>query len=223
MARYLRRVLQPGQAPIRAARLTQEGTLRTRPHSSRWMRFEALQVIDPQAIAFAWDARVHVAPLVHLRVRDAFREGRGSARVDLLSMIRLGHDAGSPELDAGALDRYLAEAVWFPTALLPGPHLRWSAIDERKALATLSSHGTTVSLEFHFNREDEVATIYTPQRWFRQGGKYRELPWEGRFFGYRERSGLLVPAEGEVGWYVDSKWQAAWKGRVTHASYEFER
>ena len=114
-----------------------------------------------------------LAPLLHLRVRDALLEGRGGGRVDLLSAIKLGADADRPELNAGALHRFLAEAVWYPTALLPSDRLAWSPIDERKALATLTSHGTTVSLEFHFNREGEVAAVYTPQRWARSRPQIR--------------------------------------------------
>jgi hypothetical protein len=112
--------------------------------------------------------------------------------------------------------------VWCPTALWPSEHLTWSPIDERKALATLTSHGTTVSLEFHFNREGEVAAVYAPQRWMKSGRKYVAMPWEGHFFGYWECSGILIPSAGEVGWYVDGAWHPVWKGRVTFASYELE-
>jgi hypothetical protein len=222
VARYFARVLHADQAPIRAARFTQSGTLRSGPRGRRWMRFDASQQVSVRDASFDWDARVSIAPLLHLRVRDALLEGRGGGRVDLLSAIKLGADADRPELNAGALHRFLAEAVWYPTALLPSERLAWTPIDERKALATLTSHGTTVSLEFHFNREGEVAAVYTPQRWARVGSKFVQMPWEGHFFGYWESSGILIPAAGEVGWYVDGKWQAVWKGRVTYASYELE-
>jgi hypothetical protein len=216
-------VLHDGQPPIRLARLTQSGTLRAGPHSRRWMPFASTQEVAPAAASFEWDARVEVMPFIYLRVRDALHEGRGSGRVELLSMLSLGHERDTPELNAGALQRYLAEAVWYPTALLPSDQLAWSAIDERKALATLTSHGTSVSLEFHFNHEGEVAAVYTPARWMKSGRRYVQMPWEGHFFGYWECSGMLVPSAGEVGWHVDGAWQAVWKGRVSYASYEFER
>jgi hypothetical protein len=220
VARYFGRIFHDGQAPIRSARFTQNGTLRTSPRSRRWMQFDAVQEVNALETSFTWDARVSFAPLVHLRIRDALFDGRGGGRVDLLSAVKLGAEVGTPELNAGALHRYLAEAVWYPTALWPSEHLTWSPIDDRKALATLTSHGTTVSLEFHFNREGEVAAIYTPQRWMKSGRKYVQMPWEGHFFGYWECSGILIPSAGEVGWHVHGKWEAVWKGRVTFASYE---
>jgi hypothetical protein len=124
-------------------------------------------------------------------------------------------DAGTPEMNSGSLHRYLAEAVWYPTALLPSPTLRWTEIDAIRALATLTNRGVTVSLEFRFAETGEVTGIYTPERWGTFPGGYRRVPWEGHFRDYRNWDGVLVPTEGDVGWYVGKEWQAVWKGRIT--------
>src|SRR5690606_39033748 len=115
---------------------------------------------------------------------------------------------------SGSLHRYLAEAVWYPNALMPSANLQWSGVDERRALATLTSHGTAVALEFRFAGTGEVSGIYTPARWgkFKEG--YVQRPWEGHFHSYREWSGVVVPTEGDVGWYVDGTWRCVWRGRI---------
>ena len=77
-------------------------------------------------------------------------------RVSLFSAFTLSSSANIPELNSGALHRYLAEAVWYPTALLPQAGVQWSPIDEHSALATLTDNGETVSLEFRFNDAGEV-------------------------------------------------------------------
>jgi hypothetical protein len=41
------------------------------------------------------------------------------------------------------------------------------------------------------------------------------VPWEGHFRDYRERDGVVMPSEGDVGWYVGDQWRAVWKGRIT--------
>ena len=46
---------------------------------------------------------------------------------------------GGREIDQSALVRYLTEAVYFPTALLPSRTLRWEALDADSARATLVS------------------------------------------------------------------------------------
>ena len=91
----------------------------------------------------------------------------------------------------------------------------WAEIDATRALATLTDHGVAVSLEFRFADTGEVVGIYTPTRWGKFPEGYRQVPWEGHFRDYRERNGMLVPSEGEVGWYVSNEWQAVWKGSIT--------
>ena len=222
VARYLDWALPQGKR-ILSARLQQAGILRTDARSDRWMSFEAEHLVAPPAVGFAWNARVAVAPFVHVRVRDALVAGQGSGRVSLLSAFLVAADGGTAEMNSGSLHRYLAEAVWYPTALLPSAKLRWSAIDENRALATLTEGGTTVTLEFRFADTGEVTGIYTPARWGSFDRGYKRLPWEGHFRNYEEVQGMVVPMEGEVGWYLEEEWQPVWRGRVTSASYELVR
>lgn len=220
VARYLNHVLPPESRNMRLARYKQVGTLRVDPTSERWMSFSASQVIAPTASAFVWDARVAVMPLIHVRVRDSFVNGVGSGQVALLSAIPVGSASGNTEMNSGSLHRFLAEAVWYPTALLPSPSLRWEAIDDSRAFATLT-HGTvTVSLEFRFNSANEVASIYTPGRWGSFDGGYKQVPWEGRFQDYAKHDGVRVPTRGEVGWYFGGEWLAVWKGNVARVQLE---
>ncbi len=213
-------MLPERQPFIRVARLEQVGALRTSIRSSRWSPFTARQIIVPPSPGFAWDARVRILPLLHVRVRDAYVGGNGSGRVSVFSAITLAADSARPELDSGAWHRYLAEAAWYPTALLPGPGLRWSPMSDEKAVATLTDAGLTVSLEFRFNDTGEIAGVYTPGRWGRFEGGYKQAPWEGHFGDYQRRDGILVPSEGEVGWYSMGEWESVWRGRVVDVSYE---
>jgi hypothetical protein len=73
-----------------------------------------------------WNARVVVARLLHVRVLDSLIEGRGAGHVSFLSAFIVSADAGTPEMNSGSLHRYLAEAVWYPSALLPSRKLRWT-------------------------------------------------------------------------------------------------
>jgi hypothetical protein len=220
VARYFARVLQKEQPIIQLARFRQVGTLRSDAMNDRWLKFEASQIVAPSAIGFLWNARVAVAPLIHVRVRDALVAGYGSGQVSLISAFTVAAAGGNLAMNSGALHRYLAEAVWYPTALLPSAQLRWSAIDDNTALATLTDNGVTVSLEFRFNTTGEVACIYTPARWGTFDGGYKQLPWQGHFRNYINRAGIVVPSEGEVGWYLEGKWRSVWKGTIMEATYE---
>ncbi len=221
--RYLGKALPAGGRSLQLVRYEQRGALRTGLHGTRWHEFTATQVVAPERAAFLWSARVTVAPLLHLRVTDSLIRGVGSGRVALLSALPLAHLEGGMELSSGALHRFLAEAVWYPTALLPSAALRWSPIDDRCALATLTDGRSTVSLEFRFNAQDEVAGVYTPGRWGRFGGRYLLAPWEGRFGPCRMHQGVLVPDEAEAGWHLGGAYRPVWRGRVMSASLRFRR
>ncbi len=219
--RYFRLVLADGQKRIRSAALRQEGSLRTSVESERWLPFTARHLAVPSAVGFLWNARVRMSRGIHVRVLDGYSGGEGSGRVSVLSAFTVASQAGIFELDSGALHRYLAEAVWYPTALLPGCGVVWSPIDDHSATASLTDSGISVSLEFHFNDVGEVTRIYTPGRFGRFDGSYRRVPWEGHFRDYEVRDGMRVPTYGEVGWLVGGSLRLVWKGQITGAHYEF--
>jgi hypothetical protein len=212
VARYLERA---GDAGPGGVSLAQAGRLRAAATSRRWMPFEAVHEARADRPEFTWQARVRLAPFVSIRVRDSLRDGVGSGEVRFWG-VRLGHDAGTPQMHSGALHRYLAEAVWVPGALRPSERLRWSALDdERRAIATLADAGCEVSLEFRFDPAGDVESIYTAARWGKFGQGYRQVPWEGHFRDYFLQDGLRVPAAGEVGWYAGQELQLVWQGRLT--------
>jgi hypothetical protein len=223
VARYFRCVLKEGQPVIRVARYKQTGRLRTDLRSRRWLSFEAIQVVTPRSPGFVWDARVHLMAWLDVRVRDAYLLGEGSGQVSLLSAVTVADRRGGRELNSGSLERYLAEAVWYPTALLPAAGVQWSAINQSRALATLTDSGTRVSLEFHFNEAGEITGVSTPGRWRSVKGGFELTPWEGHFRQYEERAGIRIPVEGEVGWYASGQLNLVWQGRLEDLVYEFAR
>ncbi len=221
VVRYFRHVLTDGQQMIRAAKMSQTGELRTSTTSNSWHSFTASQVVVPAAPGFIWNAKVVMPLATHVRVLDSYSNGNGSGRVSLLSALAVASESDTPELNSGALHRYLAEAVWYPTALLPQSGVHWTPINDLAALATLKDRGTTVSLEFRFNETGEVTGIYSPGRFGRFDGGYKQVPWEGHFFKYEMHSGIRIPTYGDVGWYDTGAWQAVWKGNLVDVHYEF--
>ncbi len=69
-------------------------------------------------------------------VHDAYVNGRAVLTARLFGLIKVMESPDSPEL-TGELLRFLAEGPWYPTALLPGPHVSWEPIDDDSARLTL--------------------------------------------------------------------------------------
>lgn len=221
VASYFSHVLSDRQQIIKVAKLHQVGKLRTTTGASRWFSFSAAQIVVPGVPGFVWNAKVLLPFAIDLRILDSYCAGIGSGWVSLWSAFPVASESGTWELNSGALHRYLAEAVWYPTALLPHSGVLWTPIHDRAALATLKDRGTSVSLEFRFNEVGEVTGIYSPGRFGRFYGGYKQMPWEGVFRNYALRSGIRIPTYGEVGWYDAGAWQVVWKGSLTDIEYEF--
>src|SRR5688572_10207048 len=220
--RYFQIALREGQPPIRVARFSQSGQLRAGIESPTWLSFTAREMAAPLARGFVWDARIRLAPLVHAGLRDAYMDGSAHARVALQSAVTVSEERDTPALNAGDLYRLLAEGPWYPTMLLPRQGLVWTAGDRPdRAVATLTDHGTSVSVEFRFNDAGEVASIFAAARPRQYGTTYIDTPWEGRFGRYVSVAGMRVPSTGEVGWWVDRQWFPVWKATLADFSFEF--
>jgi len=217
-ARYLRAVLRDGQPMIRLARLGQQGDFLLRPPDG-WRPFQATQHVATRPAGFVWDARIRMTPGLAIRVRDAFVEATGSMRASVQGLFTVAAVEGTPAIAAGALHRYLAEAVWFPTALLPSGGVMWTPLDDSTARATLSVGTTTVSLDFHFGADSLVLGVFTPERARAVGGRAVPTPWRGRFSAYEERDGMRIPLRGEVEWLLPEGPEVYWRGRITEVWY----
>ncbi len=219
VARYFRSTLKEGQPLVRAVRIQQQGEFWMK---DKWIPFTAQQYFSATPPGMVWDAEMRMNALLNVRVRDAYVAGQGSMQAKLLALVPVVNESNCAELNAGALQRYLAEAVWLPTALLPGSNLQWSAIDEHRALATLTDFGLSVSLEFSFNDTGEITGIYTPGRYYREDdGRYMLMPWAGYHRVYEEHSGMRIPIEGEVEWQLPNGRLPYCKLKIVEIEYEF--
>jgi hypothetical protein len=131
-----------------------------------------------------------------------------------MSALKVAGAKDDVKLNSGALLRYLAESPWYPTALLPENGVKWTPLDDRRARATLTDSGITVSVEFTFGDTGEIVKMYTTERYALFDGEYRQIPWEGRFSDYAEKDGMLIPLRGEIGWQLPEGFWLFWKGKI---------
>ncbi len=220
MGAYFARVLPEGRPRIARAYLRQQGRFLVGP-PRLWRPFRATQTLTTRPPGFVWDARIRMPLGLPIVVRDAFREGAGSMRARFLG-LRLADVAGTPAIAAAALQRYLAEAVLLPTALLPSEGVSWTAIGASSARACIAAGTTRVSLEFRFGRDGLVESVFAPARMRDVKGRGEPTPWHGHWWDYEEHDGVLAPRSGEVAWELPRGRQPYWRGEVTRIEYEVD-
>ena len=218
--RYLTFAIPPGARPIRTATLRQTGEFRMGGIGSVWKSLKAAQSFSSTPPAFVWDARIRLAPLIAIRVHDSYLDGEGAIRATAASLIPLVHRRGTRELNEGALMRFLAEAVWIPTRLIPEEGLRWEEMDARRSRAILEDGDTRAELEFTFGDDGRVESIYSPGRFRDVNGVGVPTPWICRLDEWGRVDGFRVPLAGEVAWLLPEGDLVYWRARISEIRFE---
>jgi hypothetical protein len=218
--RFFRAALRDGQAFVAAASVTHTGSMNMSATAEQWRPFTSRQRVITKRPGFDWDARIMMFPGVPACVHDAYVAGEGLLQVAIFGLIPVANMGGTPELARGELLRFFAEAAWYPTALLPSQGVRWEAVSDTSARATLTDGTLAVTLLFRFNADGLIDTIRAESRDRVVNGKTESAPWQGRFWNYAERGGMQVPLDGEVAWVLAEGVKTYWRGTVTTLTFE---
>jgi hypothetical protein len=219
--RYLRAALADGQLPISQVTMAHAGTFNMGEAGDNWKPFTSRQVVTTRRPGFVWDGTIRMAPGLPVRVHDAYVAGQGVLVPAILGLFKLTELRGTGAIAEGEAMRWLAEAAWYPTALLPGAGVTWTAIDDRSALASLRDGAVAVALTFQFGSDDLIASVRAEARHRSLAGELVATPWEGRWSDYRRQAGLLVPMTGEVSWILPEGPKPYWRGKITAIDYQF--
>lgn len=219
--RYFQAVLKENQPFVSEVNASHVGTFNMSETAEKWMPFTSTQRIATQRPGFLWDARIRMMPGMTVFVRDAYVAGEGVLAAKLFGFITVMEQPSTPELAQGELMRFLAEAAWYPTALLPSQGVFWEPIDDTHASATLTDGTSTARLVFEFDAQGLISSVHSDGRYRQVDSTYVATPWEGRFWDYQLRDGILVPTEGEVAWLFPDGPKPYWRGRVQRIEYEF--
>lgn len=219
--RFFEAVLASGQPLIVAAELGQEGQINLGGEQPRWKPLRARQRVLMQAPGFLWDARAPLLPGLTLFALETLLASGGSLRLALFGLLPLKHIANNERLTEAQRLRFLAESVWYPTRLLPSQGVRWEAIDEESARATLMDGKRQTSLVFSFDANGLVRGVRAEARARLVGKQLVETPWEGRFWEYRQHGGMMIPVRAETAWIENARRIPDWQGRITEIMYKF--
>ncbi|MBT9598892.1 MAG: hypothetical protein IV094_23140 [Vitreoscilla sp.] len=219
--RYFGAVLTAGQPIVTAATIEMIGSFNMSTTGEQWRPFASRQRVSTRRPGFVWDARIAMLPGVVVRVVDSYIVGQGLLKVSIQGLFKVADMQGGGEIARGEFMRYVAEAVWYPTALLPSQGVRWKAIDDRSASATLVDGSIELTLLFRFCHAGLIESFRAEARGGMVGQEMVQAPWEGRFSNYQVRDGMQIPFAGEVAWVRPEGRKTYFKGAVAQIAYEF--
>ena len=186
-----------GKEIICCARLRQQGSMRLKPGSEKWVPASAVQYVTTLEPGFTWKAKMEMMSVLPVNGRDKIIKGQGNMLIKALSTFVIADESG-PKINEGSLQRWLAEICWFPTAAL-NKYIQWQAVDSNHANATISYKGTTGSVLFSFDNRGHI-TGCSADRY--QGNKASSVKekWVIKTIRTGVRNGIIIPLESTITW-----------------------
>jgi hypothetical protein len=219
--RYFLTVLPDRSPLIAAATLIQTGTFNLSETADQWKPFTATHRVITRRPGFDWDARIGMLPGLWVRVHDAYIAGEGRLHAAIYGLITKASLRDTDELARGELMRFFMEAPWYPTALLPSEGVVWTGVDEHSANATLIDGNHTITLLFRFDAAGLIIWALAAARNHGIGADAVAMPWQGRFWSYATRDGVLIPLKAEVEWLTPAGPKPYCRIKLSNVTYEF--
>ena len=216
--RYFRAVLKDGQSFIATATFELAGTINmSSTGGEQWKPFTSSQRAVTHRPGFLWNGRVSMLPGLAAHVHDSYIAGTGMLHAAMLGLYTVADVQGDGEIARGELMRYFAEMPWYPTALLPSQGVRWAAVDERSANATLVDGPISLTLLFRFDDAGLITSVHADARGAGVGKDMVMLPWDCSVSNYQLRHGMMVPTRGGAA----KGGKPYFVGELTSLVYEF--
>ena len=214
--RYMRYAIPAGTPAIRTVHVSHAGYFRLKLDSP-WLPIRGEQYFTVGHPGFVWNATVKMNPLIWIEARDRLFQGQGNMLVKLGSTFTVANASG-PQIDQGSSLRWLAEAPWFPYALV-SDLVRWEAIDAHSARAILLQDGLPAVAIFEFDEQGRLKCLRASRYFAQSNEPAKMLPWTGRYLEFREFGGFRVPSYAEVSWQLSEGEFSYARFRVTDIRY----
>lgn len=189
-----------------------------KPEQKDWYIAEAEQYSTTENPAFIWTVTMQMMDFIKINGRDKFFGGKGEMLINLFSIINIVNEKGE-KLNEGTIQRYLGELVWIPSLAL-SPYIRWDAIDEYSAKATINYKGTTGYGTFYFNEKGDFIK-FIAIRYMGNEPNAKRYPWILTVDDYSEFDGIRVPVKMEATWKLDDRNWTWLKLDVVNAQYTY--
>ncbi|HEY9433203.1 MAG TPA: DUF6544 family protein [Blastocatellia bacterium] len=215
--RYLLHAIRPGTLLASSVSLEMRGTMRLKPEQE-WMPMKARQILAPPK-GFVWRADVGDG-LMRFSGGDHYANGSGRVRFWLWGVIPLVNQEG-PDVSRAATGRLVCETIWLPTSLLPQRGVKWEALDDESAQATIKIGEEMTTLTLFVEPDGRLREIRI-LRWGNQteDGSFGYVPFGGQMQEERDFDGYTIPSKVSVGWRLGTdRYFEFFRAQIEHAVF----
>lgn len=197
--RYLRFAITNGTGSNhKLARLKHGGRFKNNKNG-RWLTIRGEEYISTVPKGFVWYAKVSMTPLIWIKGKDKYLDGKGNMLIKLFSVIEVADGKGR-DFDSGAFIRWLSEIVPLVPTIIIDPQFVWEEIDSNSAKLIVEDSGMKIQSIFHFNEKGEMTDFISDERPFVTDAKSVPMRWTVRYRKYRRFGIFMVPTEFEAVW-----------------------
>jgi len=193
--RYFAYTIQPGTPllPVAVIEMTGEFSLGTKD-DPLYQPMEARQILAVPK-GFVWSMRTRGGMPV------SGSDSGSWTRFRIFGLIPVGRLGGDPDHTRSAFGRYVGEAtIWVPAALLPGPGVRWSAVDDDTARVTITHGELEQAVDVTVDEKGRPVEV-SFERWSDANPDkvHRLQPFGAVMSDFREVEGYRLPFRVEAG------------------------
>ncbi|MBD81429.1 MAG: hypothetical protein CL840_21100 [Crocinitomicaceae bacterium] len=209
-----------GKPRVSNVYLIQELQLKLKPEQTEWNKGIAEQYFTITPPAFNWNINTELNPLLGISGRDKFEDGKGEMLIKLLSLVPVADAKNNEKINQAALQRYLAEIVWFPSASL-SKYIHWESLDDISAKATMEFNGTKGSGVYYFDNDGQFKK-FTALR-YKDTNDTEPTEWTVSAQKITELNGIKIPTECDASWQLENEKWTWLKLEIKHIEYNIEK
>ena len=188
--------------------------------NSDWKQLKATQYFTTEKVNFIWVSEMKTSKFFWVNAIDSYLNGKGNMLIKLNSSITVA-DSWGIELDKSGLFRYISEAVFFPTKLLPTKNLLWNVLDSNLAEIKFTNGANSIVAKLYFDTEYKITKIETYDKYRALGEDFEKSLYTVYFSNYETINALFkVPKNMEVEWDLSSGKFKYGKFKIEEITYE---
>lgn len=216
--RYFLHAIEPDTPLADSVSLKMSGTFRLKPDGD-WLPMTGDETLNlPKG--FIWRAKVGTG-LMSFSGADYYFAGNGRMKFGIWGIIPVASATGR-DTARSSIGRFVAEAFWLPSALLPQRGVKWEAVDDESAKAVVNVDGEIVNITFQIAPNGQLLQILL-SRWGDKtaDGSYGYAPFGGEVTAERRFGGFTIPAELGAGWWFGTdQYFEFFRAKIEEAAFD---